>query len=297
MSMSSSATNFSSAGVAGAGTMGAGIAITIARAGLATTVFDSSQAALERARRQIGEFFEKSVARGKLDAAQAETSVKKLTFSNDIGAMVLLNVVVEAIYEDLRAKHALLAKLDAICSPETLFLTNTSTLSITELAAGCNRQDRVVGAHYCLPAQLMKLVEMSKGIRTSEDSWQRAWAFELATNQQPVETKDRPGFVLNFFCVPYHNDVIRMIEANVAKPAEIDRAMKAAMDFAMGPCELIDLIGLDTQLRASEAFFSITNNPRTAPPPLLRRMVAAGMLGRKTKRGFYDYGQDAMFGA
>jgi 3-hydroxybutyryl-CoA dehydrogenase len=277
--------------------MGAGIAITIARAGLEVTIYDVSKEGLDRAQRQISEFFENSVARGRLGGAQAKACVSKLKFSDDVGALSSVEVVVEAVYEDLRIKHDLLAKLDEVCDRNTLFLTNTSTLSITELAAGCGRPDRVVGAHYCLPAQLMKLVEMSKGIHTSEESWERAWAFEVATQQQPIETKDRPGFVLNYFCIPYHNDVIRMIEAGVAGPAEIDRAMKAAMGFAMGPCELIDLIGLDTQLRASEAFFSVTNNPRTAPPPLLRRMVAAGLLGRKTRRGFYDYSRDALFGA
>jgi len=288
---------FSFAGVAGAGTMGAGIAITIARAGCEVAVYDVSKEGLDRAQRQIFEFFESSVARGKLDRAQADKGLSRLKFSDDIGVLASAEVVVEAVYEDLRVKHDLLERLDRVCDPQTLFLTNTSTLSITELAAGCARPDRVVGAHYCLPAQLMKLVEMSKGIHTSEESWERAWAFEVATQQQPIEVKDRPGFVLNYFCIPYHNDVIRMIEAGVAEPAEIDRAMKTAMAFAMGPCELIDLIGLDTQLRASEAFFSVTNNPRTAPPPLLRRMVAAGLLGRKTKRGFFDYSRDALFGA
>ena len=155
----------------------------------------------------------------------------------------------------------------------------------------------MVGAHYCLPAQLMQLVEMSRGLQTSDGSWLRAWDFARACGQYPVETKDRPGFVLNFFCVPYHNDAIRLVEAGVAAPAEIDGAIKGAMGFAMGPCELIDLIGLDTQLRASEAFFSVTNDPRTSPPPLLRRMVAAGVLGKKTSKGFYEYSRDAVFGA
>lgn len=291
------ALNFVSAGVAGAGTMGAGIAITIARAGIEARVFDASKQALDRAQRQIAEFFESSVKRGKLDERQARASLRKLTYSNDLDALSSVEVVVEAVYENLSVKHDLLATLDQVCDPKTLFLTNTSTLSVTELAAGCGRPDRVVGAHYCLPAQLMKLVEMSKGIHTSEESWKRAWAFEVATQQRPIETRDRPGFVLNYFCIPYHNDVIRMIEAGAAEPEEIDRAMKTAMGFAMGPCELIDLIGLDTQLRASEAFFAVTNNPRTAPPPLLRRMVAAGLLGRKTQRGFYHYTRDALFGA
>ena len=288
---------WNAAAVAGAGTMGAGIAITIARSGLNTLVFDESPDALDRAKRQVEAFFESSVRKGKLDAAAAAAATARLSYVKDVSVLAEADVVVEAIYEELAAKQRLLSTLNAVCRDETLFLTNTSTLSITELAAGSGRPDRVVGAHYCLPAQLMRLVEMSKAIQTSAASWDQAWAFQRATGQHPVETKDRPGFVLNFFCVPYHNDVIRMVEAGVAEPADLDKAVKAAMGFAMGPCELIDLIGLDTQLRASEAFFSVTNNPRTFPPPLLRRMVAAGQLGRKTRRGFFDYGSDALFGA
>lgn len=288
---------FGKAAVAGSGTMGVGIAITVVRAGIPTIIFDSSEEALGRARRQIDEFLTASVNKGKLSADHASEAQARLVLTTQASELSAAEVVVEAIYEDLPAKHKLFAALDEVCPPETLFLTNTSTLSITELAAGSGRADRVVGAHYCLPAQLMKLVEMSRGIQTTDASWQDAWDFQKATGQHPIETKDRPGFVLNRFCIPYHNDVIRLIEAGVAEPADIDRAMKSAMGFAMGPCELLDLIGLDTQIRASEAFFSVTNDPRTAPPPLLRRMVAAGQLGRKTKRGFYDYTRDALYGA
>lgn len=285
------------AGVVGAGTMGVGIAITIARSGLPIVLFDKSQEALDRAARQVREFFDASVAKGKLSSAAAEEAIGAAVFSSRLEDLAPVDVVVEAIFEDLAVKHALFRELDAVCRPDVLQLTNTSTLSITELAAGSARPDRVVGAHYCLPAQLMKLVEISRGIHTSDAAWEQAWAFQKATGQHPIETKDRPGFILNRFCVPYHNDVIRAIEAGLAEPAEIDRAMKTAMGFAMGPCELLDLVGLDTQIRASEAFYSITHDPRTAPPPLLRRMVAAGQLGRKTKRGFYNYERDALFGA
>lgn len=285
------------AGVCGAGTMGLGIAITVVRAGIPVTLYDTSQEALQRARGQIEDFFGNSVKKGKLSEDAARAALSGLSASTDLAALGDCDVVVEAVYENLAVKHELFSRLDAACKPDTLFLTNTSTLSITEIAAGSGRADRVVGAHYCLPAQLMRLVEMSRGLQTSDAAWARAWEFERACGQHPLETKDRPGFVLNFFCVPYHNDAIRLVEAGVAQPAEIDRAIKAAMGFAMGPCELIDLIGLDTQLRASEAFFSVTNDPRTCPPPLLRRMVAAGELGRKTKKGFYEYNRDAVFGA
>jgi 3-hydroxybutyryl-CoA dehydrogenase len=285
------------AGVAGAGTMGTGIAITIARAGIPVTLFDVGADALARARRQILEFFDSSVARGKLAQEDADRAAAALRFEADLDALSSSDVIVEAIFEHLPTKHELLSSLDRVCSPDTLFMTNASTLSIAEIAAGSGRPDRVVGAHYCLPAQLMKLVEMSRGLLTSDESWQRAWQFQLATGQKPIETRDHPGFILNHFCIPYHNDAIRMIDAGVAEAASIDRAMKAAMGFAMGPLELIDLIGLDTQLRASEALFSVTNDPRAAPPPLLRRMAAAGLLGRKSGRGFYVYGSDAVYGA
>jgi 3-hydroxybutyryl-CoA dehydrogenase len=285
------------AGVAGAGTMGSGIAITIARSGIRVVVYDVAEATLSRSRRQIESFFAVSAAKGKLSADEAAQASERVVYTSDIRHLAEVDVVVEAIFEDLAVKESLFAQLDAVCAADTLFLTNTSTLSVTQLAAVSGRADRVVGAHYCLPAQLMKLVEMSRALQTSDDAWDRAWEFETLTLQHPIETKDRPGFVLNHFCIPYHNDAIRMVETQVAKPADIDRAMKESMGFAMGPCELLDLIGLDTQLRASEALFGATNDPRSSPPPLLRRMVAAGQLGRKTKQGFYSYADDSLFGA
>ncbi len=283
--------------VAGAGTMGTGIAITIARAGIRTTLFDLDPAALDRARGQIGEFLAGSVRKGRLTEEQGSRALDAVQFSNDLGDLADADVVVEAVFEDLTVKQTLWQRLDEVCGPETIFLSNTSTLSITELAAASNRPDRVAGAHYCLPAQIMKLVECSRAIQTSDTTWERTLAFVAATGQQGVETRDRPGFILNYFCIPYHNDVIRLIEAEVAEPADIDRAVKAAMGFAMGPCELLDMIGLDTQVRLSEAMHKVTNDPRAAAPPLLRRMVAAGQLGKKSGRGFYSYDTSALYGA
>jgi len=277
--------------------MGTGIAITIARAGIPVTLYDPVPASLARGRSLVADFFKSGVAKGKITEAAAQQAISLVGYTDDIEQLAGVTVAVEAVFEDLQVKHALLQSLFATCGAGVLILTNTSTLSITEIAAGCDHPSRVVGAHYCLPAPLMKLVEMSKGMQTSSEAWADAWGFEQATGQHPIETKDRPGFILNHFCIPYHNDVIRMVEQGTADPAEIDRAMKSALGFAMGPCELLDLIGLDTQLRASEAFYEVTNNPRIAPPPLLRRMVAAGQLGRKTKNGFYRYDRDAVFGA
>lgn len=283
-------------GVAGAGTMGAGIAIVAARAGFRTIVYDTRQETLDRARRQTEGFLAKSVQRGKLTAEAVGTIMGKLTGTTDIAAMAACDVVIEAVFEDLTVKHGLFSALDAICPPHTIFASNTSTLSITEIAGGSGRPDRVVGMHFCLPAQLMKLIEMSPGLTTGPDVFDTAWAFAEAMGQRPVKTKDNPGFILNHFLVPFNNDAIRMVEAGVAEPADIDRAVKAGLGYPMGPLELLDLVGLDTQLLLCEALHGVTNDPRAACPPLVRRMIAANHLGRKTGRGFYTYEKDAMFG-
>ncbi|MBP2229963.1 3-hydroxybutyryl-CoA dehydrogenase [Azospirillum agricola] len=283
-------------GVAGAGTMGAGIAIVAARAGFRTILYDTRQDTLDRARRQTEGFFAKSVQRGKLTAEAVETIMGNLIGTTDIAAMAECDVVIEAIFEDLKVKHGLFSDLNAVCPPHTIFASNTSTLSITEIAGGSGRPERVVGMHFCLPAQLMKLIEMSPGLTTSPEVFDAAWKFAEAMGQRPVKTKDNPGFILNYFLVPFNNDAIRMVEAGVAEPADIDRAIKAGLGYPMGPLELLDLIGLDTQLLLCEALHGVTNDPRAACPPLVKRMIAANHLGRKTGRGFYTYEKDAMFG-
>ena len=277
--------------------MGAGIAIVAARAGFDTIVYDTREAALSAADSQTRAFFAKSVTRGKLNQTEVDAILARWRASTNIEDLASCDIVIEAVYEDLRVKHALLGQLDRVCPPETLFASNTSTLSISEIAAGCGRSDRVVGMHFCLPAQLMKLVEMSPGLNTSAASFERAWAFCLALGQTPVRTQDHPGFILNYFLVPYNNDAIRLVEAGVAEPADIDRAMKGALGYPMGPLELLDLIGLDTQLLLCEALYGATHEPRAACPPLVKRMIAAGHLGRKSGRGFYTYSGNAMFGA
>lgn len=183
-----------------------------------------------------------------------------------------------------------------MCSAETIFASNTSTLSITEIAAVSGREDRFVGMHFCLPAQLMKLVEMSPGINTTDETFTRAWELCEQMGQRPVKTEDQPGFILNYFLVPFNNDAIRLVEQGVAEPAQIDKAIKGALGYAMGPMELLDLVGLDTQVLLCEALHGITHEPRAACPPLLRRMVAAKRLGRKTQRGFLNYESSKIYG-
>ncbi|MCC5858193.1 MAG: 3-hydroxyacyl-CoA dehydrogenase family protein [Ectothiorhodospiraceae bacterium] len=283
-------------GVAGAGTMGAGIAIVVARAGFDTVLFDLNQDTLAKARKQTEGFFSRSVTKGKLTEEQKEQALQRMQNTTELGALGQCDLVIEAVFEDLGVKHDLMSQLDEICPEHTIFASNTSTLSISEIAGGSNRDDRVVGMHFCLPAQVMKLVEMSPGLNTSEETFHTAWAFCEALGQQPVKTQDTPGFILNYFLVPFNNDAIRLIESGVAEPADLDRAIKKGLGYPMGPCELLDMIGLDTQIRLCEAFHAVTNDPRAACPPLLKRMVAAGRLGRKTGQGFYTYDRDAMFG-
>jgi 3-hydroxybutyryl-CoA dehydrogenase len=284
-------------GIAGAGgTMGAGIAIVAARAGFSTIGYDVRRDALEHARRQTESFFAKSIERGKLTPGQRDGILASFSQTTDLGDLARCDLVIEAVFEDLATKRQLLGELHAICPGHTIFASNTSTLSITEIAAGCGREDKVIGMHFCLPAQLMRLIELSPGMNTGEETFDAAFAWCEAAGQKPVRTEDRPGFILNALLVPFNNDVIRAVEAGVAKPADIDKAIKAGLGYRMGPCELLDLIGLDTQLRLCQAFHPITLDPRAAAPPLLRRMVAAGHLGRKTGRGFYTYEGNAMFG-
>jgi 3-hydroxybutyryl-CoA dehydrogenase len=283
--------------VAGCGTMGAGIAIVAARAGFRTLVYDTRPDALERARAQTEAFFRKSVERGKLDAAKLPEIMGRLTATTRIEDLAAADIVVEAVFESLAVKHELFGRLNAVCPPHTLFASNTSTISITEIAGGSGRDDRFVGMHFCLPAQLMKLVELSPGLNTSAETFDAAWAFCKALGQNPVKTQDSPGFVLNYFLIPYNNDAIRLVEQGVAEPAEIDKAIKTAMGYAMGPFELLDLIGMDTQVLLCEAMHGLTHEPRATCPPLVKRMIAAGRLGRKSGRGFYEYKDAKMYGA
>jgi 3-hydroxybutyryl-CoA dehydrogenase len=277
--------------------MGAGIAIVAARAGFNTICYDVAEDGLDRALKQTDDFFAKSVERGKMTTFDKEAVIGRLSRTISLDALATADLVIEAVYEELEVKRALFGKLNTICPQHTIFASNTSTLSIAEIAGGSGRDDRVVGLHFCLPAQLMKLIEVSPGINTSDETLQAAWAWCERAGQLPVKTQDKPGFILNALLVPFNNDCIRAVEAGVASPQDIDTAIKVGLGYKMGPLELIDLIGLDTQVRLCEAFYPVTLDPRAAAPPLLKRMVAAGLLGRKSGRGFFAYDAGKMFGA
>ncbi len=284
-------------GIAGAGTMGAGIAIVCARAGFKTRIFDLKQDAIDRARQQTEGFLKKSVERGKLAPEKLPEIMSQWSGTTNLDDFADCDLVIEAVFESLPVKHDLFGKLNNICGEHTIFASNTSTISITEIAGGTGRADRFVGMHFCLPAQLMKLVEMSPGLATSEDTFSRAWALCEQLGQKPVKTQDTPGFVLNYFLIPFNNDAIRLVEQGVASAADIDLAIKTGMGYAMGPMELLDLVGMDTQKLLCEAMHGVTNEPRSACPPLVKRMIAAGWLGKKSGRGFHEYKDSKMFGA
>jgi 3-hydroxybutyryl-CoA dehydrogenase len=284
-------------GIAGCGTMGAGIAIVCARAGFRTIVYDTRTEALDNARKQTEGFLRKSVERGKLAADRLDTIMANWVGTTDLTGLAECDLVIEAVFESLEVKHQIFSALDPLCGEHTLFASNTSTLSITEIAGGAGRPDRFVGMHFCLPAQLMKLVEMSPGLATSDESFDRSWAFCEALGQQPVRTQDSPGFILNYFLVPFNNDAIRLVEQGVAEAADIDRAIKTALGYPMGPLELLDLVGMDTQRLLCEALHGVTHEPRAACPPLVKRMIAAGHLGKKSGRGFHQYADSRMYGA
>ena len=284
-------------GVAGAaGTMGSGIAIVCARAGFETVCYDVTADALDAAKARTQGFFDKSVARNKMTKEARGAAVQRLSSTTQLDGLADCDLVIEAVFESLDVKQALLRHLNDVCKDATIFASNTSTLSITEIAGGCGREDRVVGMHFCLPAQLMKLIEMSPGVSTSDATFDTAWAWTKAVGQLPVQTQDKPGFILNALLVPFNNDAIRAVEAGVASAADVDKAIKVGLGYKMGPLELVDLVGLDTQILLCEAFYPVTLDPRAAAPPLLKRMVAAGHLGRKSGRGVYTYDGSTMFG-
>ena len=285
-------------GVIGCGTMGAGIAIVSARAGFKTIVVENEQSALGRGLSLIDKFFAKSVEKGKMtDQQKDEIMGEKLTGTLNYEDLAHCEFVIEAVFEDLEIKQQVFQRAHEVCPPETILASNTSTLSITSIGAGSGRPDRFIGMHFCLPAQIMKLVEVTQGLQTSDETYERTMEFGKTLGQVFVTTKDTPGFILNHFIVAFNNDCIRAYENGLASIEDIDKAVKLGLGYPMGPFELLDYIGMDTQLRVSLALFNQVQDHRFWPPPLVKRMVDAGFLGRKTGRGFYTYEASGMFGA
>ena len=279
-------------GVLGCGLMGSGIAQVAATAGFATLVRDLSEELLERGRAGIGRSLGKLVEKGKLDAAGRDAALARLAFTTDLAALRDRDLVIEAVTEDLDLKNGLWRELDALCHPATLFASNTSSLAIGQMAAATARPDRFVGLHFFNPVPLMPLVEVIRGVTTSEPTLEAALGFARALGKEPIVARDRSGFIVNLLLVPYLLDAVRALERGVGTIGDIDQGMRLGCGHPMGPFALLDFVGLDTTLRIGDIMFEEYREPRYAPPPLLRRMVTAGLHGRKSGRGFYDYASD-----
>ncbi|MDG4834329.1 3-hydroxyacyl-CoA dehydrogenase family protein [Solwaraspora sp. WMMD1047] len=283
-------------GVVGAGTMGTGIAITAVRAGIPTVLTDVSETQLRAGADSVAAFLNKSVARGKLTAQDRAAALDRLTTAPTFDGLADCAVVIEAIAEDVAAKQELFATLGKTVGDEVLLVTNTSTLSVTAIAAGAARPENVVGMHFCNPAPLMPLVEVVDGMRTSAETHAAALRLTAALGKTAVVIKDTPGFIVNRLLIPFENDCIRALERGVATVADIDRAVRFGLGYPMGPFTLLDTVGLDLHRAVSLSLYHQLRDPRFAPPPLVDRMIAAGRLGRKTGHGFYEYESAGLFG-
>ena len=276
-------------GVLGCGLMGSGIAQVAAAAGYDTVVRDVAKELLDRGRAGIGKSLAKFVEKGKLDAAARDATLKRLTFTTTVADLKGVDIVIEAITEDLALKNALFKELDGLCGPATIFASNTSSLTIAEMAAATKRADRFVGLHFFNPVPLMPLVEVVRTVTTTDETFKRAFAFAKSLGKEAVAAKDNSGFIVNLLLVPYLLDAIRAVERGVGSVPDVDKAMQLGCGYPMGPLTLLDFVGLDTTYHIAEIMFKEYREQRYAPPPLLKRMVLAGMYGKKSGKGFYDY--------
>ncbi len=276
-------------GVLGCGLMGSGIAQVAATSGYETLVRDVTQQIWDRARAGVEKSLAKFVEKGKLAAADRDAALKRLAFTTTTGDLKSCDIIVEAVTEDLELKNSLWKELDAVCGPATVFASNTSSLTIAAMAAVTKRADRFVGLHFFNPVPLMQLVEVVRTVTTSEDTFRRAYAFAKSLGKEPVAAKDNSGFLVNLLLVPYLLDAIRAVEHGVGSVPDIDKAMQLGCGHPMGPLTLLDFVGLDTTYKIAEIMFAEYREAKYAPPPLLKRMVLAGMMGKKSGKGFYDY--------
>lgn len=279
-------------GVLGAGTMGAGIAQVTAQAGLETLLYDVSREFIDKGLDRIRGFLQRSRERGKLTTEREQQILGRLSSSLKLEDFEGCSLIIEAVPEKLELKRDVFKKLDAICGPETLLATNTSSFSVTAIAGAAQRPERVLGMHFFNPPPLMALVEVIQGDRTSSSTMDRATSIVREMGKTPVRAKDTPGFIVNRIARPFYNEALRILGDGEVTVEIVDRIMKGAGGFPMGPFELMDLIGNDINFAATESLYqSFFHDPRFRPSPIQHRMVQAGNLGRKTGRGFYTYGE------
>jgi 3-hydroxybutyryl-CoA dehydrogenase len=276
-------------GLVGAGIMGSGIAQVVAQGGYAVIVSEAEQRLLDKGKQAIDSGLQRAVEKGRMTVEEKATVIGRIRWTLAMEDLKVTDLIIEAITEDLSLKQDLFRALDRLCPPSTIFVSNTSSISIIALASVTERADRFAGLHFFNPVPLMKLVEVIRSIRTSAETFQIVSDFAVSLGKEPVTAKDHCGFIVNRLLVPYLLDAIRALEAGVASAIDIDKAMRIGCNHPMGPLELADFVGLDTTYAIANIMFEEYREPRYAPPPLLRKMVIAGYHGRKSGWGFYDY--------
>ncbi|HSJ06587.1 MAG TPA: 3-hydroxybutyryl-CoA dehydrogenase [Longimicrobiales bacterium] len=275
--------------VLGCGLMGSGIAEVAARAGYHTRVREVNDELAARGRAGIGKSLDRAVDRGKLAAEERDRILDRIHLTTALEDLADVDIVIEAVTEDIELKNEMFRTLDGVCPPHTIFASNTSSLTIAAMAAATSRPQRFVGLHFFNPVPVMKLVEVVRTIAVDQDAFDTAFEFARSLGKEPVEAKDTSGFIVNRLLVPYMLDAIRCLEQGLASTEDIDKGMALGTGHPMGPFTLSDFVGIDTLYFIAEIMFDEFREPRFAPPPLLKRMVSLGYYGRKTKRGFYDY--------
>jgi 3-hydroxybutyryl-CoA dehydrogenase len=276
-------------GVVGLGTMGAGIAQVCVQAGVETVGREVSAELGEQARRRIDHYLSRGVEKGRLTAEEKQAALGLLTTTTSLDDLGGCDLVIEAVFEDLDTKRQLFRELDGIVPDDALLTTNTSALPVTAIAAATERPERVVGMHFFNPAPVLKLVEVVRTELTSPEAFEAVVAFAERIGKTPVRCNDTPGFVVNRILIPLLNDCVRVLDEARVTPEDVDAAMTLGANWPIGPCALIDLVGIDVHVHASEALWDALREPRMAAPPRLLRMAEAGHLGRKTGRGFFTY--------
>jgi 3-hydroxybutyryl-CoA dehydrogenase len=276
-------------GVLGCGLMGAGIAQVSAAAGYKTIVREVDDKFLDKGLGRIRKFLDDGVAKGKATAEARDTTLRNLSGTTTFDALKDCDLIIEAIVESLDDKRTTYSALEKVVGPHTIFVSNTSSLCITELAAATQRPDRFGGLHFFNPVPIMKLVEVIRALTTSDETYQAVFTFAESLGKEPITAPDRPGFIVNRLLVPYLLDAIRAYENGLGTIEDIDKGMKLGCGYPMGPFTLLDFVGLDTTYYIANIMFEEFREPAYAPPPLLKRMVLAGRMGRKSGRGFYQY--------
>jgi 3-hydroxybutyryl-CoA dehydrogenase len=276
-------------GVVGSGIMGAGIAEVAARAGIDTVLRSRKQETADATFGRLDKSLTKLVEKGKLEPEEREAALSRVQVTSSVADLEDCDMVIESVVEDLETKKDLFVELDRVCGPEAILATNTSTLPVIEMAVATSRPERVCGIHFFNPAPLMTLIEIVRPLTASDETIAAARDFATHCGKDPVEVQDRAGFIVNALLFPYLNNAVRMLESGTASAADIDTAMKGGCNFPMGPLALLDLVGMDTALSILGALQDEFGDPNYTPVPLLKRMVAAGYLGRKSGKGFFDY--------